>query len=331
MTGSLGDTTPDRCILQHSMFSVLGEPLFRRAETDDTPMMVIMLGEREAALSLRSLQAEFDIDDESPDGTMLALIAGALDFVVGLRIGDPLPAEVLSGKASWQPDAAHLRLASAKLRLQLAAWLGNGTAATEAELDPERLLHAADNPVVRQQIQEAFERAAAELGLADKTAVVHLVENLAEELAFIEALRDHLLRRVRSMAAKIERLARGKRADGVPIETLTQVRRLSAEALRQISRRFEELDAQTGEVMAALRNFDSQRAFIRSNRDWLYRSQRAWEPILGEWDGVQNECPRELLARTYRFLAPRFMSVTEWVSQTHMSTNKKKPEREMVW
>ena len=80
----------------------------------------------------------------------------------------------------------------------------------------------------------------------------------------------------------------------MPIETLTQVRRLAPRRCAD-QPRFEELDAQTGEVMAALRNVDSQRAFIRSNRDWLYRSQRAWEPILGEWER-QDECPRERLS-----------------------------------
>jgi len=324
------DTTPDRCVLGHRMFSVLEAPLFRRAETDGTPVMAVLLGEREAVMPLRALQAEFDIDDESADGEMLALIAGALDFVAGLRLGDPLPAEVLSGNASWQPDPAHLRLASARLRLQLVGWLGAGTGPAGADLAADRLLHAEDDPTVRQRIQEAFDRAAEELGLPDKAAVVRLVENLAEELAYIEALRDRLLRRVTLMAAKIELFACASRRDGTPMETLTQVRRLSAEALRQIGRRFEELDAQTGEVMSALRNVDSQRAFIRSNRDWLYRSLRAWEPILGEWDPVQDACPRGLLARTYRFLAPRFMSVTEWVSQTRPPAAKGHVRR-MEW
>jgi len=36
--------------------------------------------------------------------------------------------------------------------------------------------------------------------------------------------------------------------------------------------------------MAALRNADSLRTFIRSNRDWLYRAQRAWQPLQAEWD-----------------------------------------------
>ena len=112
---------------------------------------------------------------------------------------------------------------------------------------------------------------------------MHLVEELAQELAYIEALRDRLLRRVKVMAEKLNRIAQKYRGDGSHLETLTQVRRLRA-ALKQISHRFDELDAQTGEVMPALRNTDSQRTFIRSNRDWLYRTQRAWQPLLLEWD-----------------------------------------------
>jgi len=120
------DINPDHCVLEHRMFPLLGATLFRHAETDGTAVMIVMLGDREAALPLRSLQNEFGIDNDSPDGRMLALIAGALDFVSCLRIGDPLPAEVLSGKASWEPDQAHLQLASAKLRLQLVGWLNAG-------------------------------------------------------------------------------------------------------------------------------------------------------------------------------------------------------------
>ena len=56
--------------------------------------------------------------------------------------------------------------------------------------------------------------------------------------------------------------------------------------------------------MATLRNASSQRAFIRANRDWLYRSQRAWQPTLDEWDAAGAEYDdgtRGLLSRTYGF------------------------------
>jgi hypothetical protein len=324
---------PSLCSLKHPVFTTVGEPLFRRAETDGTPVMVVMLGEREASIPLRSLQHEFAIPDDSEDGRMLALIAQSLDFVAGLRLGDALPAEVVSGEASWQPDEMHLRIANARLQWQLVTWLNSGTGGEAPTLDADALIQIADDPSRKQQVQQAFGKAAEALGLASREAVVRLVEELAQELAYIEALRDRLLRRAMGMMEKLNRMARTYRGDGSHLETLTQVRRLTAAALKQISRRFEELDAQTGEVMAALRNADSQRTFIRSNRDWLYRAQRAWQSLLIEWDcaGTRfDEGMMLLLNRSYQFLAPRFMPVTEWVAVLRPA---KKPSkvRQMVW
>ena len=68
---------------------------------------------------------------------MLGLIAQSLDFVACLRIGDALPAEVLSGAASWEPDELHLQIANARLQWQLVAWLNSGTGADEPALDAE--------------------------------------------------------------------------------------------------------------------------------------------------------------------------------------------------
>ena len=326
----------DHCRLNHRLFSRFGDPLFRRAETDGTPVMVVLLGEREAALPLRALQREFDIADDSEDGRMLALIAASLDFVSSLRLGDALPAEVLSGEASWEPSAQHLRLANARLRLQLAAWLRAGTGEDHSALDPRALMAAADDPAVGQAVQEACRRAAEELKLPGADAVAPMLEALAQELAYVEALRDRLLQPVQGVASKLTRMAQGWRGDAAQLEKLTQVRRLNMVALRRIGSRFEELDAQTGEVLAALRNLESQRTFIRSNRDWLYRTLRAWQPLLLEWDNVGftfDDSVRLALEHAYRFLAPRFMPVTEWLASTLSDAGQKtKPrERGMVW
>jgi hypothetical protein len=324
----------DHCTLTHPVFTSFGEPLFRRSEADGAPVMVVKLGERDAALPLRSLQREFGIPDDSDDGRMLGLIAQSLDFVTGLQIGDALPAEVLTGQASWEPDAVHLQIAQARLQWQLVAWLNSGTGADAQDLDADALLQVADDPARKQQVQQAFAKAAETLGLPSREAVIQLVEDLAQELAYIEALRDRLLRRVNGMADKLERMAQAYRGDVSHLETLTQVRRLTNAALKQITHRFEELDAQTGEVMAALRNTDSQRTFIRSNRDWLYRAQRAWNSLLKEWDGAgigYDEGILLLLNRSYQFLAPRFMPVTEWTSLLRPAKSKKDATRQMVW
>lgn len=325
---------PGECQLAHKLFGTFGPVLFRRSEVDGAPVMVVQLGEREAALPLTSLQREFGIAEQTSDGRMLALIAEALDFVSVLRPGDKLPSEVLTGEASWSPDKLHLELAHTRLRIALVEWLNEG-AADHERLEASALLAMASDPALRAQVHTALTRAAEALGLESSTEVVGLLETLGNELAYIEALRDRLLRRVRQMSAKIERLARGWRSDASHIETLTQVKRLTALALRQISARFDELDAQTGEVMAALRNVDSQRAFIRTNRDWLYRSQRAWEPILAQWDAAAvgfDEGTLALLGRTYHFLAPRFMPVTEWISATRPGqAPKRNPAPRMIW
>jgi len=325
---------PDRCVLHHKLFSRFGEPLFRRAETDGTPVMVVLLGEREAALPLRALQREFNIPDESEDGRMLGLVAAALDFVTTLRPGDPLPPEVLSGEASWEPEPQHRQLALARLRLNLVASLDPTTAGDHALLEPAELIAAADDPALRPRLREAYRRAAQELKLAD-AAIAEMLDTLAGELAYVEALRERLLLPVQGVSLKLARLAQGWRGDQSQLEKLGQVRRLNGTALRRIGGRFEELDAQTGEVMAVLRNMESQRTFIRSNRDWLYRTVRAWQPLLLEWESigsVYDQRARGVLERTYHFLAPRFMPVTEWLTASNPGVRKQKAQdRGMVW
>ncbi len=85
--------------------------------------------------------------------------------------------------------------------------------------------------------------------------------------------------------------------------------------------------------MSALQDADGQQTFIRSNRDWLYVSQRAWQPLLSEWDAAGtslNDDVLLLLNRTYRFLAPRFMPVTEWI-RVSRPVNKEGITEHMRW
>lgn len=305
------DALPETCQLQHPIFRMLGPVSFRRASTDGTPVMVVSLGEREAVMPLRALQREFGIADESPDGRMLGQVAEGLDYVCGIAPGDRLPSEVLSGRASWEPGPEHRSLALSLVRLRLLAWLDPGAASGEG--DPIARLES--DPTMRHSVQLAFERAAIELDLPDRQAVIARVEELAGELAYIEALRDRLLLPVQAMLARIEALALTCRGDSHRQESTGRVQRLAEIALARFQERFDEVAAQTGEVISALRNMESQQAFIRANRDQLYRAQRAWQPILDGWAAaVADPAPWELVARTYQFLAPRYMPATAWTT-----------------
>jgi hypothetical protein len=306
------DPSADRCALQGRVFTALGPVVFRRAESDGAPAMVVSLGERLAALPLAALRREFAIDPASPDGRMLDLIARALDYVAGLRLGDPLPPEVLSGEASWRPEPRHRRIVDARLRQELLAAFGS---AAEA-VTPDRL---ETDPHLRTAVQAAFDQAATALGLPGAEDVLGLFEQLAEELAYIEALRETLLARVHALHKRLQALGLDWHGNAERQETLMQVRRLAGVALKQLATRFAEIDAQTGEVVSTLRHFDRQRAFIRDHRDWLYRSSLAWEPILAEWEVASpwlDDAAWARLSRTYQFLAPRFMPVQEWESAT---------------
>jgi hypothetical protein len=305
---------PTVCALEHRVFRNLTDVLFRRDEADETPMMVMSLGERTAAVPLLALQRELGITHDSADGRMLGLIAQSLDFVAGVQIGDPLPTEVLDGRASWTPGAAHRAVAAARLRLKLAAWLRPETAGAMPP-DASSVFRLDEDPVMRQQVNAALEQVAVDLGLADRSAVIGLLEALAEELSYIEALREGLLNRVYDTVARVEQICRAGRVDQKRLEKITQVRRLGVAARQQIAKRFSEIDAQSQEVVTALRNIDSQRNLIRTGRDALYRLSRAWEPILLGWEEsgrLAETALWQLIDRTYRFLAPRYMPVQEW-------------------
>ncbi len=326
---SAAAASPPCCTLKHPLFATLDNVCFRRSETGDLPVMSMLLGERWAALPLAALQAELAIAPDSPDGRMLALVAEALDFVTILRPGEALPAEVITGDASWSPDGLHFQLAAARVKLQLTAWIADDPD-TEA-LSPDRLLMRVEEPATRQRLQEAVVRAAVVMDLPGPDSVLALIEELAAELAFIEALRDRLLRPVAALARRIGGIA-VRRLDPTHQEAVTQVQRLLAIGLREIRSRFDELDAQTGEVMAALRNIAHQKRFIRGQRDWLFRSQRAWTTTLADWGSASNDTVDQLWARidrTYHFLAPRFMPVTEW--QSHFRPARNPQRSQMTW
>lgn len=325
-------TPPEYCTLTNRIFTSLGDVRFERSPTDNTPVIILTLGDRNAALPLRSMQREFGIADDTPDGRMLGLICEALDFVTLLRIGDRLPDEVLTGKASWRPRLDHFSKAFGQLRLRLLAWAEQSS--FEVLCADRKLIDRLDtDPLLRERMQRALVRAAAELGVPDAAAVSDMIDACSEELSYIEALRDDLLGRAKEMSRRVDALCTRVSAANERGAILQRVGQLLTTGVQGLATRFADVDAQTGEVIATLRNQDSQRVFIRSNRDWLYRTLRAWEPVLRDWQDESDEeisHPRNM--RAYQFLAARYMPVREWEAATAGRGKRGvKKERTMTW
>lgn len=317
---SSSDTTP-RVAFEHAFFTKLEDAFFQKSEQSGEPVLTIRFAKNHFSLPFKGILREFNIPADGPDAQMLEQVAKALKYVKGLRIGDPLPKEILTREASWQLSERHLKIAYQRVSVQLVNWMTGGQ---DVVTDPEELLQLADDPQIKKTVNKAFGEAAEKLGLGrdHKEEVVNHVEALAHELAYIEALRDRF-RHVVKMETKIQELRRLYGRERSVLEIADQVARLGERAVDDFTTAFLEVDAQTGEILSALRNLDSQIAYIRDKRDDIHAKLMAWDDVLTEWDKVEIKMSPdkpELLRRAYQFLAPRYMAVKEWVLMSRLQS-----------
>jgi plasmid stabilization system protein ParE len=264
--------------------------------------------------------------EDPHDVKMLDKVAEGLQFVRGLRPGDRLPKEVTTREASWEPQDRHRRIAYQRLTMQLVTWLTGNEHVISSVAE---LAQVADDPQVKKNIQLAFTEAAEELGLGreNRDEVVRYIETLAKELAYIEALRD-TFGEVQKIDEKLQGLRRIYGADRSMIDTTDQVGRLSQRALKVFQDYFDQVDAQTGEILAMLKNIENQIGYIRQVRDALHCRLLPWEDFIQIWKTVfivRSDDNTNKIRDIYQFLAPRYMQFNDWVLVTKRGMQKSKP------
>ncbi|MBI5162702.1 MAG: hypothetical protein HY985_02235 [Magnetospirillum sp.] len=309
----------------HKFFQSFEDLYFRCAESGE-PVAVVKLASNDAVLSFDGIRREFMLADDSHDARMLAKVADGLRFVRGLRLGEPLPKEIITREASWDIQDRHRRIARQRLTMQLVTWLtGNEHIFTSSD----ELAQLAEDPQVKKNINLAFAEAAEELGLGrdQREEVVKYIETLATELAYIEFERD-IFTEIKKIDEKIQGLRKIYSSDRGLIETVDQVARLQQRALKVFQDYFDQIDAQTGEILAMLKNIDNQIDYIRQTRDELHCRLLAWEDLIPVWKTVfvvKSDENANRIRDIYQFLAPRFMQVQEWVLVTKRGFEKAKP------
>jgi len=316
-TDAVEDDDRPKVAFEHVFFSKLEDVCFRISDQTGDPVMVIRFAKNEVSLPFSGIRKELKLPKDSNDSKMLDQCATALKYIKGLRLGDPLPLEMTSREASWELSDKHRMIAYQRVAMQLVNWMTGGD---QVITEPEELLQLAEDPNIKKNINKAFGEAAVKLGLGidRKEEVIGHVQQLAQELAYIEALRDRL-RHIDGMNQKLQAFRRLYGRERSVMEVVDQVTRLCERALKDFKDAFLEVDAQTGEILSVLRNLASQIDYIRDKRDELYARLMAWDETLAEWDKVQIKMSQdkpELFRRTYHFLAPRFMMVNEWVLMT---------------
>lgn len=321
-------------VLELSLFKAAAEGYFHKPNGGE-PAYSVTLGNLTAALPLDGIRKEFQIAADSADGRMLSLIERALDFVTMLRLGDALPSEVLTGEPSWDITAEHRLRAHQRLTVQLVTWItGEERVVTSAA----ELNQIAEDPNNKRKWNQAFDEAARRLGFETdgRSRVMTLIASLAEEIAFIEALRDRyesLLPIERSVQAMRRLYAR----ENSVRETADAVARLIGLAFSGLGTSFAEIDAQTGEILSALKKPDQLVSYVRAMRDDLHCRLFVWSSLAARWTEApmrRDESNVTLLRDSYRFLAQRYMPVDEWVRIMDAGAGRKKKKKkttEMVW
>ncbi len=321
---------------EHPFFTRMKDGVFHIHQQTGEPVMAVQISNNEALLPFPGLKREFSLGKE--DCAMLDLLAEGLKFVSGLRIGDALPKEILTGEATWELSPRHMVIAHQRISMQLVNWL---TGVEDLITDPEALMQLADDPATKKKVNEAFGEAAERLGIGrdNKQEMIKYVEKLSHELAYVEALRDKF-NEIESIDRKVRDLRKLYIRERTVVQTIDQVVKLLTIALDDFSKRFLELDAQTGEILAVLKNLENQVLFIREKRDELHIRLMAWDDLIKEWKSIEvcvSYHVHNSITRVYQFLAPRFMKVDDWVLMTKLQLRSekiedlKKKKRVLVW
>lgn len=299
-------------LFDHKVFTVEG-CVFRKTDDGKDIGLFVPMGELQAAITVGQLRSTFDIAPESHDGQLLEKTIQALKYVKQLYPGDSIPVEVLDGSAYWMVEEQYLALATARITMQLIAW---HTGDDIGEFDLNQIVVQAESPENIKLVEKAYEEMAKKLGYETERRqdVIDLVGKLAQELSYIEALRDKL-GKTRQIQAKLGKLFALNEDDKTLRESITRCNTLLNNPIKKIFGMFETLDANTGEILQTLRSYEAQVKYIREVRDEFRQIYLLWEDFLDQWSTFDSTDPQQvdnMIRTSYRFAASNFAHQDDW-------------------
>jgi hypothetical protein len=301
-------------VFAHKVFSVAGSYFALAADTGE-PTFYVPLGDVQGVLSLPQLVSGFNLGGSS-DGELLKVVQKSLGFVKRIHPGDSIPGELLDGTASWSVDDRHRMIAESRLRVQLGTWMAGKEAQAR---DVTELLKMANDPDIRDKMQEAITTIAERLGLGRqrRAEILDRIDRLARELSYIEALRDRFAA-VKMIVMKLGQLMALYGPERGLSDEIRRVLVLMRKPVSEFDEIFAQVDGQTSEIVSVLGNFEGQIAFIRETRNTLHSKFLPWDELIRQWQALPVEmAPASdiLLRATYRFMARRFSQDESWTLQ----------------
>jgi len=300
---------------QHKVFSVAGS-YFAMADDAQAPTFFVPLGDVQGVLSMPQLVSGFDIKPDSSDASLLKVVERGLRFVKRIQPGDSIPSELLDGSASWSVDDKHRMIAESKLKVQLASWL----AGKETEVrDLAELLKIANDPVIRDRIQDAAAELAEKIGIgrARKAEVLERIDRLARELSYIEALRDRFAS-IKMVGMKLVQFGSAYGPERGFAQEIARVIQLMRKPLGEYEALFRGIDAKTSGILNIMRGYDALIPAVRETRDDLHKRFMIWDELVPKWQDQVVELggnAEALIRATYRLVVRHFPQGTDWSLQ----------------
>ncbi|MGE3333140.1 MAG: hypothetical protein AB7I36_05815 [Rhodospirillaceae bacterium] len=273
---------------------------------DKVPMFAVEMGAGLGYISLKDLRKTFHIADGSHDDKLIEQAAAGLRHVPDIRPGDEIPNEILNGTASWTVARKHKQVARDRIQVQLLSWMGGKPITYTTQ---EELKGIVGNDENKKALKDAFIKAAAALGYGpgETEKVLDLIETLAREICYIEALRERS-RELKKIQSNVESLKKAYN-DIRGSADISRVKLLMVRGLNELDNILNNVDAETADIMNALMSLDYVVKAVRHARDTLHFLLMEWDPVIAKWENLalvrSQEVDRALLA-TYQFLASRF-------------------------
>lgn len=307
-----GNARSTHFAFEHKIFAV-GGSYFSLTHDSREPAFHVPLGDLNAALTLPTLRIEFGIAGQSADGKLLDLVEKSLRYVKEIRPDDSIPCELLDGTASWGVEERHRQIAQSRLALQLSAWVSHEEVVIT---DVSQFAKLASDPATKARVQKAIAEIAERLGIGydKRQQVMDKIDLFGRELAYIEALRD-LQGDVKMIYLKLNKLSKIYVREKAVTEEIVRVLQLLRGPVTDLEATFALVDAQTGDIMSILKNYDVQVNFVREYRDDLHFRLREWHDLSAKWSAlelVRSTDSEALIKETYRFAAYHFPQQQSW-------------------
>lgn len=318
MDGSISqEDLPETVVFdfKHRLFSLDG-CVFRKAQGSEQVALYVPMGDVVAALPVHQIHLEFEIPKESDDHRLMSLAGQALQYVKQVYPGDSIPREVITGKAPWMVDEKYLKQAQAWVSMLVVAWkTGEDTASMKRKDMLERAATPETKVILEQAYPEIAKAVAPDEPRPDQAK--ELLEKLAQELSYIEALREKFLD-IRRMQTKLKGTSSAYQSEKAVAEQITRCNSMFEAPTRSFYEKFAELDTYVVDLTSILKHFDAQVNFIRGERDAFRQIHQLWEPLLERWEkypGGRSENGEELIRDTYRFAAQHYMRTADWLAK----------------